>query len=231
MFLSHDGRNWSDEEIARAHDALRRAGVWIEGQARRWNAPVNIDLADTYFVADDHEPEDVEIAFRPEGGAQGPFEARAETKVLIGMSRAAAQLGFRDAADLIVRINPRLGADVAVAVWLLHPRRAGRSFAVPLDHTELAGVSLAVCYAREADFPEPLRRSPVTDPVTIAHESLHLFGAEDKYGVPLRSFPPQSVTPRDIMRLNHSQLSQFRIDPRTAAEIGWKPPSWLSPNE
>jgi hypothetical protein len=220
VFLGRDGRSWSDEEIAWAHDSLRRAGVWIEREAMRWNAPVNIELADTYFVTDDHAPDDVEIMFQPEGETQGPIEARAVNKALVGMSRAAARLGFRDAVDLVSRINARLGADVTV--WLIHPRRAGRSFAVPLENTELAGVSLAVCYAREASFPEPLTNPPRTDPVTIAHEFLHLFGATDKYGRPLSAFPPNSVTTRDIMRLSQTNLARLRIDPGTAAEIGWK---------
>ena len=219
LFIGRDGKRWSDTAIAEAHASLRRAGVWIEREAMRWNAPVNVDLAGTYFVTDDDAAEEVAVGFQPEGQDQGPLERDAVTKALVGMSRAAARLGFRDAADLVATVNQRVDADAHV--WLVHPLRAGRSFAVPLDHTELAGVSLAVCYAREASFPEPLTSPPYTDPATIAHELLHLFGATDKYGVPLRSFPAQTVTARDIMRLSQSSLSRMRIDPRTADEIGW----------
>jgi hypothetical protein len=219
VFIGRDGRGWSDEEIARAHAAMERAGRWVEREAIRWGAAVNLELADTYFAVDDPEPDDVEVTFVPQGDEVGPFEARAATKALIDTSRAAARLGFRDAADWLARINPRVEADHRV--WLLHPRRGGRSLAVPLDDTELAGVSLAVCYAREASFPEPLAGPPFTDPVTVVHELLHLFGATDKYGVSLRSFAPRTVTSRDVMRLNESALSRLRIDPATAREIGW----------
>jgi len=85
----------------------------------------------------------------------------------------------------------------------------------------VAGVSLAVCYARDENFPEPLDGPPFTDPVTIVHEVLHLFGASDKYGVPLRSFAPKSVTNREVMRLDENSLIRLRIDPLTAREIGW----------
>ena len=61
----------------------------------------------------------------------------------------------------------------------------------------------------------------ITDPVTIVHEVLHLFGASDKYGVPLRSFAPGSVTNRDVMRLDETSLLRVQIDPLTAREIGW----------
>jgi hypothetical protein len=219
VFIGRDGQPWTDAEIARAHAAMLRAGLWIEHEAIRWNAAVNLELSETYFVVDDDAPEDVEIAFFPKGETMQPFEADAVTKALTGASRAAIRLGFQDAAALIGAINPRLEADTRV--WLLHPRQAGHSLAVPLDETELAGVSLAVCYGREASFPEPLTRPPFTDPVTIAHELLHLFGASDKYGVPLRSFPDRSVTSREIMRLDESSLSRLRVDPLTAREIGW----------
>jgi hypothetical protein len=222
VFLGKNGRGWSDREIHWVHQALWRAGTWLEREAIRWNAPVNIELVDTDFVADDPWCEDVEIAFVPEGDHQAPFEARATTKALAALSRAAAQLGFADAADLIGQASRRVEADARV--WLLHPRGAGRSLAVPEADTPWPGVSLAVCYAREASFPEPLSQPPFPDPVTIVHELLHLFGATDKYGVPLRAFPPRLVTPHDIMRLGSDALSHLRIDPATAAEIGWVAP-------
>lgn len=223
VFIGRDRQPWSEPEIARAHDAMLRAVAWIEREAIRWEAAVNLDLAETYFVADDGQSEDVEVAFSPVGEMMQPFEPDAATKALAGASRAATQLGFRDAVALIAGVNPRVRADARV--WLLHPRQAGHSMAIPLDVTELAGVSLAVCYASEANFPGPLplSRPPFTDPVTVVHELLHLFGASDKYGVSLRSFPDRSVTHREIMRLDESSLSRSRIDPLTAREIGWIP--------
>jgi hypothetical protein len=226
VFIGKDGRSWSDAELAQAHAALLRAGAWLQREAIRWRAPVNVNLAATYFVVDDHEPEDVEIGFFPQGDDVQPFEAHAMTKALASASRAAVRLGFSDAVDLVAQINPRLAADARV--WLLHPRQAGHSLAIPPDETALEGVSLAVCYAREANFPEPLRRPPYTDPVTIVHELLHLFGASDKYGVSLRTFPAGAVTSREIMRLDESSLSRSRVDPLTAREIGW-PTSQSSP--
>jgi hypothetical protein len=219
VFIGRDGHPWSDIEIARAHSAMLRAGAWIEREAIRWNCPVNVDLAETYFVVDDELPLDIEIEFAPKGDAIQPFETDVETKAVKCASRAATQLGFDDAVALFAEINARVTADARV--WLLHPRQAGQSLAVALDETPLAGVSLAVCYAREEDFPEPLVGPPFTDPVTIVHEVLHLFGASDKYGVALRSFPPKSVTNREVMRLDEDSLIRLRIDPLTAREIGW----------
>jgi hypothetical protein len=48
------------------------------------------------------------------------------------------------------------------------------------------------------------------------------FGATDKYDVvSFEGFPAEAVTERDVMRLGYRRLKQLRIDPLTAAEIGW----------
>lgn len=219
LFVGRDGRSWSSAEIARTHKSLIRAGEWIEREAIRWSAAVNIELADTVFVAEDDSAEDVEIGFVPQGDEQGPLEARAVENALASASRAAARLGFADVADLVERIGPRVEADGRV--WLVHPRRAGRSIAALERDSGLPGVNLAVCYAREAGFSEPLVGPTFADPVTFVHELMHLFGAEDKYGVPLTRFPRKSVTERDVMRLSVEHLSRLRVDPLTASEIGW----------
>ena len=229
-FTGHDGRDWSVEEIAAAHRALRRAGVWIEREAIRWGAAVNVDLADTYFAALIEESGLHAVAIPPpdwavdEEGRDRPDE-NAEAIALL--SRAAARLGFADAVDLTARIGRRIEADHLV--WLLHPRRAGGSFAVPSDLSGLPGVTLAVCYAREESLPGPLDRPPFPDPITFVHELLHIFGAMDKYDEPLSSFPRGSVTDRDVMRLDFESLSRLRVDPLTAAEIGWAAPGSPAP--
>ena len=129
------------------------------------------------------------------------------------------RLGFRDASDLTQAIEGRFQADATV--WLLHLRRAGTSLAMIDCETSLQGVNLAVCYCREASFPEPLDGLARTDPVTVVHELLHLFGATDKYNYPLKEFERGSVSSREVMRLSEVRLSRLRVDRLTAREIGW----------
>lgn len=222
LFLGRAGRTWSDTEVADSQEALLCAGAWLEREAQRYEAPVNVELAEVYFVADDDEPDEVAVGFVSHGEEVGPFEERATTKALLRATRAAASLGFRDAAELFRAVEGRVRADATV--WLLHPREAGRSFAVPRDLRAPGGLSLAVCYPREASFPEPLVGPARADPVTVVHEMLHLFGATDKYGRPLDAFAPRTVTSREVMRLSEDRLSRLRIDPSTAAEIGWVVP-------
>lgn len=219
MFVGADGRWWTDSEIARQLDSLERAARWMEKQAGRHGAKVGVGLADVYLSVEGEPTPDVAIGFESEGIDFGPYEEGSAVRALTLMSRAAAELGFHDAADFVQEIRARLPD--ATPVWLLHVRQAGRSMAVPLDLTELEGVSLALCFAREASFTETISRPPIPDAATLAHETLHLFGASDKYGLPLDSFPPGEVTERDIMRLDYDRLEQLRVDPLTARELGW----------
>ena len=187
-------------------------------------APVRIDLADAYFQARDDRPRgEVEVEFAAVGEEGEIFEAGAEVKEMAAFSRAAAALGFADGSDLASKVAAALRRDadgVDAIVWILHPRSEGHSFVIGPREAP-PGAALAVCYAREGDFPRPLAGRPFPDPATFVHELLHLFGASDKYNVPLGSFPAGSVTGLDIMRMDVESLSRLRVDPLTAREIGW----------
>ena len=221
LFLGRDSKGWSDEEIARTHAALFRTGEWIEREAIRHGAAVNIELADTYFAAiDPARDEPVALGIVSEGYSEGLMDTEAEVLLVASASRAAAILGFHDIGDLTANVASRMQVDSIV--WFIHPRSTGRSFVVPEQDTGMHGTSLAICFGREDDLPGPLLGSPFADPSTFAHEALHLFGASDKYGVPLSHFPKGAVTSRDMMRLDVDRLSKLRIDPATAAEIGWR---------
>jgi hypothetical protein len=220
LFIGRDGRYWSDREIAQQLEAVRSAAHWTQQQASRWRVSLRLDLADTYFTTlldDDPGPEG--IALLPEGSRMGLFDSSVKSFGPALMSRAAATVGFQDAVDLATRVNDRLAA--RQHVWLIHLRCRGRSYAVPVDLTPLDGLCVAVCYAEFASFPEPMSLFQHPAPATIAHEMLHLFGATDKYNVSLNHFQPGTVSPLDIMRLGHHRLSRLRVDPLTAAEIGW----------
>lgn len=222
LFIGRDGQSWSDHELSQAHRALERAATWIERQAVRHGAPLNLVLPSVCFSAQDPVIEDVAIDFLPEGDAFGPHERDADWRATASASRAAAALGFVDLADLDSQLVSRLPCDGHA--WVLHLRRAGRSFAIGIDHATLPGVPIAVTYAREASFSEPLDGPPFVDPVTIVHELMHLFGASDKYGVAFDTFAPGDVTSRDVMLLATESLARLRVDPLTAREVGWSSP-------
>ena len=219
LFVGRDGSSWGDREVAGAHRSLIRAGEWIEREAIRWGAAVNVAVVEVDFVADDPIDEEVTISVVDEGAHSSMFQADASTRALASASRAASAIGVRDFATLADEMAARVEADSVV--WLIHLRRAGRSHVVETAEAPTLDLRVAVCYAREAGFPEPLTGPPYPDPITFVHEMLHLFGARDKYGRSLGDFPPKSVTSRDVMRLDVESLARLRVDPLTASEIGW----------
>lgn len=219
VFVGRDGVGWSDEEVVRGLASVERAGAWIGREAIRHSAPLHLRMADTFFRARDDEDDEVEVSFGPEGDDVGPMEARASTKAIVTASRVAARMGFADFVELATEVGRRLEADALV--WLIHVRRAGRSLAIPPAESEIRGLGLALCYSREESFPGPLVGPGRVDPVTVVHEMLHLFGASDKYGRSLASYPRGSVTAREIMRLNLDRLARMQVGPLTAVELGW----------
>ena len=185
----------------------------------RQNVALNLEAIDTYFAAGDDHQETVELAVSVEQYRSTIDEADIDLMGIASASRAAIQLGFSDLGELIGSVDPLVDHDLTV--WFVHLLREGRSRAVEADRFRFPGARLALCYARESSISSRLVGVPYVDPVTLAHELLHLFGASDKYGTPLRTFPADSVTSRDIMRLDRERLGQLRIDPLTAWEIGW----------
>jgi hypothetical protein len=226
FFIGRDGRRWQDDEMAATLRALLRSAAWLEAQAQRWGAGLNVDLADTVFEALDPVDEPVEVQFVPEGDHMGPFEAQAVPKAIASASRAAAALGFPDITRLMRAVSARLECEEIV--WVVLPRCAGRSLAIPEAESPLPGTAMAVCYARESNFPEPLDGPPFPDPTTFVHEILHLFGATDKYDLPLGSYPRGMVSDRDVMCLYQTALPRLRVDRLTAAEVGWTAPGAAS---
>lgn len=222
LFLGRDRRDWSPAEIRTAHRQLVRAAEWIEREAARWSAPVNVELADVYFQALDPRPAPDAVIDIDHPAAWDRSTLDAFHDPAVRFSAAARALGCADAVELALRVADRADADHRV--WLLHHRSAGPSCAYPGDLSDLPGLTFAVCYAREHDHEDALIGEPYADPITLVHELLHIFGAMDKYEQPLSSFPRKAVSERDVMRLDLDSLPRLRVDPLTAAELGWARP-------
>lgn len=220
VLVGRDGRSWQPAEIRSTLNEVTRAARWIALQAKHRAVPLRLELGRVFFVADDPMPGgSQEFSFGYQGDELVPGGPGLVVEELGSFSRASAQLGFADAAEMVEVIGQRIDAD-AIA-WILSPMRSGLSFAIRASDDHLQGVGLAVCYPRLSSFSSRLRGPVASDPATIAHEVLHLFGAEDKYGRPLGGKDGRGVTSRDVMRLDSPRLSRLRIDDLTAAEIGW----------
>jgi hypothetical protein len=211
---------WTDGEIAEVFRALRVCSAWLARQASRYRVALDAGSDGLYYHTEDPQEDEVPLGFRGEAGRVTLVSKAGAAHALAVASRWVSRVGFRDIVRFVGHVQRSVAADSWVV--LFHPREAGRSFAIPAEISLHRCVELAVCYAQHAPLRGEVRGRIRPSPSTYAHELLHLFGATDKYDVvSLDDFPPGSVTERDIMRCSHYDLEHLRIDPLTAAEIGW----------
>ena len=183
---------------------------------------MNLELADTYFVFDDDAEDEVAVGFAQEGDDVGPFEEDATTKALVTATRAAVAARVPRRRRPVPAPSPPASRPTPT-VWLMHPRQAGRSFAVPVEDSALRGrqpgrlLPAGIVVPRAADRARPGRpgdgRPRTAAPVR-----------RDRQVRPVapRLRPAVGLVAR-VMRLSETRLSRLRIDPFTAAEIGWGP--------
>ena len=220
FFVDRPDSSWTDAEIWDVLQAVEACASWLMQQASRYGTALEVRSDSLYYHTSDAREEVVPIGFATAGGQTVPVEALSAGAALALATYWVHQLGFAD----VVRFLGHVQRSVEVDSWvvLFHLREAGRSFAVPADISLHRCVELAICYPQNAVLRRGLHGPVRPRPALYAHELLHLFGATDKYDViSLHDFAPGSVTERDIMRTGSRRLERLRIDPLTAAEIGW----------
>lgn len=220
FFVDRPGSSWSEPEICDIFGAVEVCADWLTQQASRYNTALTMRSDSLYYHATDPREEVVPIAFQSVAGQMVPVEAVNAASALAAPTYWVHRLGFADIVRFMGHVQRSVDADSWVVFF--HPREAGRSFAVPAHRSLHRCVELAVCYPQYAILRSGVHGPFRQDPAVYAHELLHLFGATDKYDVTsLEVFPSGSVTERDIMRSGSRRLQRMRIDPLTAAEIGW----------
>jgi hypothetical protein len=220
-FLGRDNHTWTDAEIAEAHGFLWRAAAWVEREAARWHAPVNVALANAYLASTDAAPRSEAILEVRELAHKELLLDPKETTAVVAAMRRGVEPEFGSSLEHVAaEFARRLDCDHVV--WMVHSRSAGGSQWLNERLTGLDGMPFALCYAQEAEYNTVLESQPFANPITIVHELLHAFGATDHYGISAKRFGRRQVTAGDVMLLHDDRrLSQLRIDPLTAEEIGW----------
>lgn len=220
FFIGRDGRAWTDREIADTLNALARAARWVEAEAALWSAPLNVSQLSPFVVGMDASPRTPGVLLKGiEEHQSALFDPTESAQLLHAAGAIATEHGFASLLDLINTFSANVDADLVI--WYLHSLSQGRSHLLAEEEGPALAPRAAICYAREDEPPDRWSGTVVPDPCTFAHELMHAFGATDKYGVSSSHFPPGEVSPHDIMRLDMNRLSQLRIDPMTARELGW----------
>lgn len=198
IFLVDAGGNaWSLRDRSYVQTTWRTAQAWLQDKARGYGTQVS--FTQRLFLVDKNP----QIRRLRVGDVTSKFQNVGRVTALV-----ANQLGYPDLLTFIEEIKQQEHADQAMLI--LHLARDGRSF---------ANRCLRQC-SNQGEFAVLLESAHSKKWQSLqyaqAHESLHLFGADDLYNI--RGAKYYEV--RDIMNYPSSQLQVSTLEALTAWSVG-----------
>lgn len=198
IFLVDSGGNsWSLRDRAYVQRTWSTAQTWLQQKALHYGSQVS--FSQRLFLVDKNPL----IRRLRIGDISNHFKNVEQVASLV-----AEQLGYPDMQTLTEQIRRQQHADQAMV--LLHLARDGRSFASRCLQrcTKLGEFAVLLESARRKQW-QSLQYAQ-------AHESLHLFGADDLYNIRKAKY----YDVRDIMNYPSSQLQASTLEALTAWSVG-----------
>lgn len=209
FFLDDRSSNWSGEEIAAFNGLYFYPAMnFLQTQGENWGMEVNQDSF-TYSS-------DVNEGMAYAGEVSPDFqEGGAATDI---PDKTAKSLGFDDGWDMYRHLQEYTGTDQVAMLFFLN--KPGRSYTIRDQNNDgQEELEFSVIFESYPGF------STSATSATIAHELLHLFGAEDYYDpygdFPQRKILAESQIPDDIMLVTYYNVKDNTLSQATAFTIGW----------
>ena len=209
IFLDDDESCWNEKQVLKSLDELvMPAESFMEENARQWG--VALDLRIGYYATYGHPDRPVKY-----NGVIKTYNNGTSRDLL---EQAAATLGFSSKEEMHEKMMELSGQEQVGYVFMLN--KGGRSYSGCYSnrHTGSAGdyrMEYSVIYSGFTDT------SHDTGSDTVAHEVLHMFGAEDYYYPDSRKFLARKYYPKDIMLCSMPALEYFELGDFTAYTLGW----------
>lgn len=205
FYLDDFESSWKESERNHFTEKEIKPGLeFLEKSAKKYNVDLNIEIAEVHSSI--YYDNEVEISIKQSGYAT------------IDTLRIAAQaLGFKDDLDLVAKYKEKYGTEILCFVVF---NKKGTSYA--LNPKRESGINIAehnliFAYDLDSTGGEPVGwQSSV-----IAHETLHLYGAEDFYSPAERKPIAKKYYPNDIMLSCEYYLFLNSLGDATAFYIGW----------
>ena len=191
------GNGWSVRDRGYVLDNWRAAQTWLQTKAQQYGSEAS--FSKRVFLIDKNP----QVSRMRVGDLNTKFKHADDVATLI-----AQQLGYPDMLNLTEDIKQQEGADQAMV--LLHIARDGRSYASRCMH----GCSPLGEFAVLFESTSTKRWQSLQ--YAQAHESLHLFGADDLYNIRQAKY----YDVRDIMNYPSSLLQASTLDSLTAWSVG-----------
>lgn len=211
IFLDDDVSSWPEEKVYDYWDELLFPGMaFLEENAAKWG--VELDFKVGYYATYGHPDRPVKY-----DGVIKTFTDGTTSQDIL--EQAAASLGFDSKQDMHRAIQEYSGQEQVAYVILLN--KGGRSYSIGYNnapvYTSYDGPLMEYCviYTGFTDT------SGDTGSDCIAHEMLHLFGAEDYYILENRKQLAREIYPKDIMLCAMPDLEYFDLGDFTAYTVGW----------
>lgn len=209
FFLDDWSSSWSGEEIAAFNGLYFYPAMdFLQIQGEAWGMEVNRDSF-TYSS-------DVNEGMAYPGVVASDFqEGGAATDI---PDKTARSLGFADGREMYRHLQDYTGTDQVAMLFFLN--KPGRSYTIRDEHRDgQEELEFSVIFESYPGF------STSATAATIAHELLHLFGAEDyydPYGIfPQRKALAESQIPNDIMLVTYYNVKDNTLSQATAFTVGW----------
>jgi len=198
IFLIDSGGNgWSLRDRTYAQNTWRTAQSWLTEKAQHYGSRVS--FSQRLFLVDRNP----QIRRLRVGDFNSKFKNSQRVATLV-----AQQLGYPNLLTFTEQIKAQEHADQAMV--LFHLARDGRSYATRcMQRCSNLGEYAVLLESAHSKKWQALRYA-------LAHESLHLFGADDLYNIRRAKY----YEVRDIMNYPSSQLQVSTLEALTAWSVG-----------
>lgn len=206
FYLDDFESSWTAEEIERfTKNEVLPGLAFLEKEAKKYGVDLTLTVRRTY--SDIVYPDEVIVSVKQTGSAT--FNV---------LKKTASALRYSSDLKMIEAFRSEFGTDEVVCFTLFN--KNGTAYAInPKRGSDTQAQEHCIVFAYDLGSD---RHDPTGSQASIvAHEMLHLFGAEDFYATPSRKALATKQYPSDLMLGAHYDVRTNRIGDATAFYIGW----------
>lgn len=214
IFASKENMKWESKEKNHIIQEQKQALDWISKEALRYGKIIDFKTG-TYHLNDD----DFKLSFNLNTISLDSIKYSVRKNASVEIQKVLKSKGFRNKKSFISFIQEEHKSTEILIHFFIKGK--GRNFAIPATNfRQLKFPEAAILYEKRMNYDIKLNAS------SIAHETLHLFGAWDLYAVypndSLREKSAKEKFPNSILLATHEHISNYNIDKVNAWRIGLK---------
>lgn len=211
IFMDDNESNWTETEVSQFwYDHIEPSMSYLEESAQNYG--VDLDLEIGGYATDPS----LNRLLKYNGIVTANLMEESISHDIL--EQAAITLGFASTNDMHQYIEAYSGRSQIAYVILLD--KPGRSYALPAQ-TPAYNSQIEYCVV----FSSCIESNTDISTASIAHEFLHLFGAEDYYNpygtTPKREALTSIIYPNDIMYITSTDVNTLSVGAFTAYTVGW----------